>query len=43
LVDLRVDWHDRPIAELRDLWNHYAPQSGEYLLRALDPDHPAIP
>jgi uncharacterized Ntn-hydrolase superfamily protein len=43
LVDLRVDWHDRPIAELRALWNRYAPQSAEYLLRALDPDHPAIP
>ena len=42
LVDLRVDWHDQPIAELRALWSRYAPQSGEYLLRALDPDHPAI-
>jgi uncharacterized Ntn-hydrolase superfamily protein len=42
LVDLRVDWHDQPIAELREMWNRYAPQSGEYLLRALDPDHPAI-
>ena len=43
LVDLRVDWHDQPIAELRALWQRYAPQSGEYLLRALEPDHPAIP
>jgi uncharacterized Ntn-hydrolase superfamily protein len=42
LVDLRVDWHDHPIAELRALWNRYAPQSNEYLLRALDPDNPAI-
>jgi uncharacterized Ntn-hydrolase superfamily protein len=42
LVDLRVDWHDAPIAELRSLWNRYAPQSGEYLLRALDPDNPSI-
>jgi uncharacterized Ntn-hydrolase superfamily protein len=42
LVDLRVDWHDTPIAELRALWNRYAPQSNDYLLRALDPDHPAI-
>jgi uncharacterized Ntn-hydrolase superfamily protein len=42
LIDLRVDWHDQPIAELRALWVRYAPQSGEYLLRALDPDHPAI-
>jgi uncharacterized Ntn-hydrolase superfamily protein len=43
LIDLRVDWHDQPIAELRALWQRYAPQSGEYLLRALEPDHPAIP
>jgi uncharacterized Ntn-hydrolase superfamily protein len=42
LVDLRVDWHDQPIAELRSLWNSYAPQCGDYLLRALDPDNPAI-
>ena len=39
LVDLRVDWHDQPIAELRALWNRYAPQTGNYLLRALDPDN----
>jgi uncharacterized Ntn-hydrolase superfamily protein len=42
LVDLRIDWHDQPIAELRALRTRYAPQSSEYLLRALDPDHPAI-
>jgi uncharacterized Ntn-hydrolase superfamily protein len=42
LVDLRVDWHDAPIAELRALWQRYAPESGEFVLRALDPDHPAI-
>jgi uncharacterized Ntn-hydrolase superfamily protein len=41
LVDLRVDWHDEPIAELRALWNRYAPQTNEYLLRALDPDNPS--
>ena len=39
LVDLRVDWHDQPIAELHALWNRYAPQSSDYLLRALDPDN----
>jgi len=43
LVDLRVDWHDTPIAELRALWERYAPQSREYLSRALDPDNPTIP
>jgi uncharacterized Ntn-hydrolase superfamily protein len=42
LVDLRVDWHDTPIAELRVLWNLYAPQSNDYLVRALDPDNPAV-
>jgi len=40
LVDLRVDWHDQPVAELRALWNRYAPQMGAFLLRALDPDDP---
>jgi uncharacterized Ntn-hydrolase superfamily protein len=42
LIDLRVDWHDTPIAELRALWQRYAPQTNDYLLRALDPDNPAI-
>ena len=42
LVDLRVDWHDTPIAELRALWQLYAPQSSDYLLRALDPDNPSL-
>lgn len=40
LVDLRVDWHDQPVAELRALWNRYAPEMGAFLLRALDPDNP---
>jgi len=40
LVDLRVDWHDQPVAELRALWNRYAPEMGAFLLRALDPDDP---
>ena len=30
LIDLRVDWHDTPIAELRTLWQLYAPQSNDY-------------
>jgi uncharacterized Ntn-hydrolase superfamily protein len=42
LIDLRVDWHDTPIAELRTLWQLYAPQSNDYLLRALEPDDPSI-
>ena len=40
LVDLRVDWHDQPVAELRAFWNRYAPEMGAYVLRALDPDNP---
>jgi uncharacterized Ntn-hydrolase superfamily protein len=40
LVDLRVDWHDQPVNELRALWNRYAPEMGAYILRALDPDNP---
>jgi uncharacterized Ntn-hydrolase superfamily protein len=42
LIDLRVDWHDTPIAELRMLWELYAPQSNDYLVRALDPDDQSI-
>jgi uncharacterized Ntn-hydrolase superfamily protein len=42
LIDLRIDWSDRPIAELRSLWQLYAPQSNDYLVRALDPDNPSI-
>ncbi len=40
LVDLRVDWHDQPVGELRALWNRYAPEMGAYVLRALDPNNP---
>ena len=40
LVDLRVDWHDQPIAELRALWSRYALEMGAFVLRALDPDDP---
>ncbi len=38
LIDLRVDWTDNdPLAELRDLWNRYAPQMDDYISRALNP------
>ncbi|HUB11793.1 MAG TPA: DUF1028 domain-containing protein [Acetobacteraceae bacterium] len=40
LVDLRVDWHDQPVAELRALWNRYALEMGAFVMRALDPDNP---
>jgi uncharacterized Ntn-hydrolase superfamily protein len=37
ICDLRVDWHDDPIAELRRVWEVYRPQMRDYLTRALDP------
>ena len=38
LVDLRVDWHDQPITELRALWLRYEPMVDEYVQRATAPD-----
>ena len=37
IVDLRVDWHEEPIAELRRIWDIYQPQMADYLMRALNP------
>lgn len=37
VVDLRVDWHDDPIGELRRLWNLYAPQRTAFESRARAP------
>ena len=38
VVDLRVDWTEScPVAELRALWELYAPQLDAYITRALDP------
>ena len=37
IADLRVDWHDEPIAELRRLWQLYEPQMIDYFNRAIDP------
>jgi uncharacterized Ntn-hydrolase superfamily protein len=37
IADLRVDWHDAPIAELRALWGVWEPQMQDYVTRALDP------
>ncbi|MGH7152693.1 MAG: DUF1028 domain-containing protein [Acetobacteraceae bacterium] len=42
LVDLRVDWHETPVAALCALWERYAPLAAEFVLRATDPDNPAI-
>ena len=37
VADLRVDWHDAPIATLADLWELWKPQMEAYKTRALDP------
>jgi uncharacterized Ntn-hydrolase superfamily protein len=37
LADLRVDWHDEPLAELERLWTLWAPQMHDYVTRALNP------
>lgn len=36
-VDLRVDWHERPVDELAAVWEVWKPQMHEYVTRALDP------
>jgi uncharacterized Ntn-hydrolase superfamily protein len=37
VTDLRVDWHDDPVGELRRLWDVWAPQKNDYRVRGLDP------
>jgi len=37
IVDLRVDWSDSPIEELRKLWEIYQPQVDAYIDRARNP------
>jgi uncharacterized Ntn-hydrolase superfamily protein len=37
LADLRVDWADKPVAALRQVWDVYRPQMDAYVTRALDP------
>jgi uncharacterized Ntn-hydrolase superfamily protein len=36
-VDLRVDWSETPITDLRAAWHVYQPQAEAYVQRALDP------
>jgi uncharacterized Ntn-hydrolase superfamily protein len=38
IVDLRVDWSDRPIEQLCSLWELYQPQLDAYVQRAQSPD-----
>lgn len=37
VTDLRVDWSDRPIADLRTLVEVWLPQRDDYVTRGLDP------
>lgn len=39
VIDLRVDWHSAPIAELRAIWGEYAPQQAGFIHRAIEPGH----
>jgi uncharacterized Ntn-hydrolase superfamily protein len=36
-TDLRVDWHDDPVAELHRLWRIWQPQRDHYITRGIDP------
>ncbi|MCW3476853.1 DUF1028 domain-containing protein [Limobrevibacterium gyesilva] len=40
-VDLRVDDHATPLAELARLWAAYARDADDYVIRAIDPDQAA--
>jgi len=37
-TNLRIDWDENPISKLRDLYKVWAPQSQDYLTRALNPN-----
>jgi uncharacterized Ntn-hydrolase superfamily protein len=39
-IDLRIDDHPDPIAEITRLWRLYAPVADNYVKRALEPDSP---
>ncbi|WP_438390060.1 DUF1028 domain-containing protein [Caballeronia sp. DA-9] len=38
LAELRVDWSDQPIVDLRALWQRYEPQMNDYAIRAKRPE-----
>jgi uncharacterized Ntn-hydrolase superfamily protein len=37
-TNLRIDWDENPIAKLREIYQVWAPQSQDYLTRALNPN-----
>jgi uncharacterized Ntn-hydrolase superfamily protein len=37
VTDLRVDWSQRPVAELAQAWQVWRPQAQDYVTRALNP------
>ncbi len=37
IADLRIDWHDTPLAALAELWALWQPQMQDYVTRALNP------
>lgn len=37
-TNLRIDWDENPISKLRELYEVWAPQSQDYLTRALNPN-----
>ena len=41
VTDLRVDWHDNPVAGLAGLWQIWQPQAESYIQRALHPSEMA--
>jgi uncharacterized Ntn-hydrolase superfamily protein len=42
-VDLRVDDHRAPIAQLSRLWSLYEPEADAYVVRAVDPERATAP
>ncbi|GHH99877.1 DUF1028 domain-containing protein [Neobacillus kokaensis] len=37
-VDLRVDYSDNPLGDLKKLWEIYGPQANDYKTRAIEPE-----
>lgn len=37
VAELRIDWSDAPVADLRGLWTRYEPQMKDYATRARNP------